>query len=86
MAKEEEQFIVDTIPKLESQLKSLEEPIFWTIAHHRRRSVKQMAGARSQREKQKDDVKKALLTLRGDGNIEVTFIRDKDGNISGFKT
>ncbi len=82
---QEEQFIIETIEKLESQLGGLKEPIPWFIAHGRKRSRRQMREVQGQRKEQIDEVERALQALRDDGNIEITFIRDKDGTISGFK-
>lgn len=86
MAKEEEQFIVDMIEKLESQLEELERPIPWHVAHGRIRPRKQMQEIQDQRKKQIGEVGRDIQALKGDGNIKITFIRDKDGTILGCKT
>ena len=85
MAKEEEQFIADTLKKLESQLERLKDPIPWHVAHGRMRSRRQMKVVQGQREEQIGEVGRALQALRCDGNRKFTFIRDKDGAISGFR-
>ena len=85
VSKEEEQFIAETIKKLESQLGGLKEPIPWHVAHGRRRSEKQMRQIRNQRGEQIPEVEKALQALRSDGNMEINLIRDRDGEIVGFK-
>lgn len=85
MAKEEEQFIVETVEKLEVQLDQLKKPIPWHIAHGRRRSQRQMQQVREQRGEQMSEIERALQALKSDGHLEITFIRDQDGHISGFK-
>jgi len=85
VAKEEEQFIADTIEKLGSQLEKLERPVPWHVAHGRRRSQQQMQKIRDQRKEQMSEVGRALQALKSDGHTEITFIRDQDGHISGFK-
>lgn len=85
MAKEEEQFIVETIEKLEAQFEWLNKPIPWHISHGRRRSQRKMQEIRDQREKQMSEVERALQALKSDGHLEITFIRDQDGHVSGFK-
>lgn len=84
---EEQEFVNLSRVSFESQLKELARPIPWHVAHGRRRSRKQMQETQGRRKKQIGEVERALQTLRGDGNIEITFIRDdKDGTILGFKT
>ena len=84
---EEQEFVDLSRGRLESQLEELERPIPWHVAHGRIRPRKQMQEIQRQRKKQIGEVERALQALRGDGNIEITFIRDdKDGTILGFKT
>lgn len=85
MTHEEKEFVGQTKVSLENQLIKLAQPVPWLIAHNRRRSVRQMEEILEQREKQKGEIKKALGVLSGEISGGISFIRDKDKQILGFK-
>lgn len=82
---EEQEFVDLSRGGLESQLKELEQPVSWYIAHGKRRPVRQMNEILEQRKEQRRDTERALGILSGNIPGEISFIRDKDKQILGFK-
>jgi hypothetical protein len=86
-AEDEREFVEKTIGILEFRLDKLTRPIPRFKAHRQMRSGAEMRQIREQRKEELiPEVERALQALRGNGNIEITFIRDQEGKIVGLKT
>lgn len=77
--------VTDFVNRLERTAEGLRKPLFWIVAHGKRRSRSEMRIAREQREGQLRTVKDALEILKSGRELEVEFFKDNAGKIRGFK-
>lgn len=81
---EQQEFIEDATPKLQSQLKRLKAPVSWYGSHNIRRSKSVMNQIWEQRMGQIADIERVLGLLANTEDVMVSFEKDREGKIIGF--